>query len=299
MDFLCRAVVVYRSDAEVSELDVLLRGAVGASDSESEDGSLPLIAMRKAYYNLMSSSEVLPVAGVRFRDRYGLRDFYHLGRYFARRRVDCGHFPSFVAAVERNFSGLPREDFDTILLEFTKQFCDFEAKGTQPDRMLDVTAMAKLAVPGVRRPVLDVLRDSLSDVIVDETQLNDSIVRYQLLLDETADDSGVRLLFQCGVVPRDSTVVIDLSSFADDTNDVFRSMVISRIKHYMAQPVTVLLMHTASLHGSLYDLLNQHFSSLVVDNKPTFYANVAIGSYSKPCLVRNNFCHPAAILSVC
>ena len=59
------------------------------------------------------------------------------------------------------------------------------------------------------------------------------------------------------------------------------------------QGQTVILMNTEEIHGSFYDLFNQHFRKISSKGKQGFkyhfYANVAIGSYSQPCKVDPNF----------
>jgi hypothetical protein len=83
----------------------------------------------------------------------------------------------------------------------------------------------------------------------------------------------------CGVwcaADRKQTKVYQLSAFVDDDNDVVRSMLISNIKQAMAAGSTVLLMHTAPIHGSLYDLLNQHFTEINRRGEIVHYANIAL-----------------------
>lgn len=234
----------------------------------------------------MSHTEPLEPGGTVFRERYGLRDLYNLGRYFCRK--NCAFPPSdeeLLRALERNFNGVPRGEFKVIVSAFFRAVV--RASGVNP-AVVDAQARTKLLACH-HRSVIDVLREALADVAVDERKMNETMVRYQLLLDDTADDSAARLLFQCGVLDRARTIVYDLSDFPGDQNDVVRSLLVSNIKHAMAAGQTVLLMHTAPIHGSLYDLLNQHFSSMQRDDTVTFYANVAVGSYSQPCPVRACF----------
>ena len=62
------------------------------------------------------------------------------------------------------------------------------------------------------------------------------------------------------------------------------------IKHSASQGHTVLLSQTDAIHECFYDLFNQRF--VCIENSAhgkQFYANVAIGSYVKPCQVHPNF----------
>lgn len=68
---------------------------------------------------------------------------------------------------------------------------------------------------------------------------------------------------------------------------------VAAIKHSASQGHTVLLSQTDNIHECFYDLFNQRFTCIedLIDGKPVkrFYANVAIGSYIKPCLVHPHF----------
>ena len=184
-------------------------------------------------------------------------------------------------SLERNFHGVTPEEFEAIAVSF---FTELE-RVAHGDADVDARGRARLSSLKFRS-VIDVLREALVDNKTDAERMNETIVRYQLLLDESEDDSAARLLFQCGILDRSQTVVYDLSDFPDDRNDVVRSTLISNIKHAMMKGKTVFLMHTAPIHGSLYDLLNQHFTRMEKREEIVYYANVAVGSYSRPCQVR-------------
>jgi hypothetical protein len=217
----------------------------------------------------MCSKEPLIDGGIVFRERYGLRDFYNVGRYFVRRKITFP--PSDIAlmnALERNFNGASKQEFQIIASKFFDEVSDRN----------------HATIPACRS-VVRVLHESIFELDIDAMRMNETIVRYQLVLDETEDDSAARLLFQCGILDRSQTIVYDLSDFPDDRNDVVRSTMISNIKHAMMKGKTVFLMHTAPIHGSLYDLLNQHFTRMEKRDGVVYYANVAVGSYSRPCQV--------------
>ena len=49
---------------------------------------------------------------------------------------------------------------------------------------------------------------------------------------------------------------------------------------------------TNNIHESFYDLFNQRFRRIYVDNSdqdPRCYANIAIGAHSKPCRIHKDF----------
>lgn len=269
---LFSAVVLFRPAADETELRLLLGGALGL-DPETSHTHHAVIALTRAYHSLMSLSRPpLSPGGIVFRDRFGLRDFYNFGRFFTRKRKPYDAPVPLLMALERNFNGVSKAEFDVIVDEF----------------MSSMVAEGQFApihdLP--YRSVIAVLYEALQDRSINPMKMNETIVRYQLVLDDTVDDSAARLLFQSGILDQSKTIVYDLSHFPDDQNDVVRSTMISNIKRAMNTGKTLFLMHTAQIHGSLYDLLNQHFSHIEKeDGSVAFFANVAVGSYSKPCQV--------------
>ena len=282
-----RAVVLFRPAADRIELGLLLAGSLNRSPSEATT-SVAIMAFRDAYARLMEQKSPLSShtdVGIVFRDRYGLRDFYNFGRYFTRPGKSFPPSPAeLLHAIERNFNGMSLEDFKVVAKKF---FAEWEsANGSEAPEAAAEQVIDKLHI----RSVVEVLREALSDHNVDEKRMNETIVRYTLVLDETADDSAARLMFQCGILDRTKTIVYNLSNFPADQNDVVKSTLISNIKHAMLEGKTLFLMHTAPIHGSLYDLLNQHFTPMQKrDGSIAYYANVAIGSYSRPCQVHKDF----------
>lgn len=84
---VCRAVVLFRPAADDSELRLLLSGSLGKKEeAEKYAESEPAVgSLTRAYSSLMHPKRgpLIP-GGTVFRKRYGLRDFYNFGRYFAR-----------------------------------------------------------------------------------------------------------------------------------------------------------------------------------------------------------------------
>ena len=69
---------------------------------------------------------------------------------------------------------------------------------------------------------------------------------------------------------------------------------VSKITNAASSGATVLMMQTDDIHESFYDLFNQHFRKIKVgtqkgEKQTHFFANVAIGSHSKPCRVNHEF----------
>ena len=74
------------------------------------------------------------------------------------------------------------------------------------------------------------------------------------------------------------------------TSCQFQVNAIRAILLSVAEGHTVLLYQTDEIHESFYNLFNQNFRSIDDPEQGTrYFANVAIGPYTKPCLVHPNF----------
>ena len=75
----------------------------------------------------------------------------------------------------------------------------------------------------------------LQDVAADGSRLNETIVRFKLLIDGTADDSGLRLLYALGLLEHSSYAVLDLAPYSSgEEQDIARSQIVSNIRTGMA-----------------------------------------------------------------
>jgi hypothetical protein len=96
--------------------------------------------------------------------------------------------------------------------------------------------------------------------VTDGARLNETIVRFKLVIDGTADDSGLRLLQYLGVLPLSRLSVLDLSQYPQATKDddaIARSQAVANVRVAMANGTPTALMYASAIHGSLYDVLNQ------------------------------------------
>ena len=69
-----------------------------------------------------------------------------------------------------------------------------------------------------------------------------------------------RVLFCCSGMPLVAPwalQVLDLTHFPEDDVAITRSQAVANVRAAMANGSTVALMYASSIHGSLYDLLNQ------------------------------------------
>eukprot|EP00727_Mastigamoeba_balamuthi_P001008 m51a1_g10904 hypothetical protein (3154) ;mRNA; f:41450-54937 len=138
----------------------------------------------------------------------------------------------------------------------------------------------------------DVLRESLSERVEEGEDPNTVPFRYAMLLDPTDSEASVSLLFDLRLLDRGAVTVVHAGAFANDNGAGARGEAILGIKKAMASGHTVVLVNADDNSvTSLYDVLNRHFDVLPSADRPgacECYANVAVGSFSRPCLV-----HPA------
>ena len=65
---------------------------------------------------------------------------------------------------------------------------------------------------------------------------------------------------------------------------------IAAIRHSVSEGHTVLMYQTDEIHENFYNLFNQNFHCIDdPEKKPWYFTNIAIGPYTKPCLVHPEF----------
>ncbi len=67
------------------------------------------------------------------------------------------------------------------------------------------------------------------------------------------------MLFSLGILDRAKTWIFQQSEFPAENTDIHHSQIISDIKLAMQEGKTILLINTPNIHGSFYDLFNQHY----------------------------------------
>jgi hypothetical protein len=98
-----------------------------------------------------------------------------------------------------------------------------------------------------------------------------------------------------GLLDHATTDVITLSDYSDDTSDLQRSQAVASIKAAAEAGRTVLLTNAAPIASSIFDLLNRHYLKTTKVDQASgkvivrYYANIAIGSYSRLCSVDPKF----------
>jgi hypothetical protein len=204
------------------------------------------------------------------------RDFVYLCRNL-RHQLDCAPGATLspvvlLKALRRNYNGIAPANFKKLAACFLKE-CDMVAatRGGEGESLLD------RACDGT---TLLSTKEALEDS--DEgADPNNSHFRHLLLLDRTESNSAVSLLFDHNLLRREQTEVISMSDFSLDDNDVKRSETAARIKSAVEHGKIIVLVNCSRVFSALYDLFNKHYSSM----GGRHYANIGLGSFSRPCMV--------------
>ncbi|CAE7766394.1 rnf213a [Symbiodinium sp. CCMP2592] len=101
----------------------------------------------------------------------------------------------------------------------------------------------------------------------------------------TKNNAALRLLFEGGLLNHSKAEVMFGSTFPNDLSDMFVAMNLQRIKSFMQQPISLVMVHCDSLYESLYDLLNQHYMEYAGQR----YVRIAHGSKAKQCPIHHLF----------
>lgn len=268
-----RAVNVLRLETDDEDLRTLalacLCSTMEKSNENAESFVLTVNRLCPAYAKVMMNSE--------FKNFFGLRDFIHFVHYIRRNSdMTTKVMPNvIVRALERNFNGVEKAQFRTVLEIF-------------------LTALAVVPSSGQesQRGVIAILSESLQDQSLADSFDSDSVeaeVRFKLLIDTGEDDSVLDLLFATGVLDEVTTCVFTCSDFSGDS-EAQKINLISDIRHAALEGKTVVLSMTEDVNESFYDLFNQSFKCVdCAEQGRLFFTSIAIGSHSKLCRVHPRF----------
>jgi len=229
----------------------LSKVARGIVDSRHLDNNLGLLA--KGYQTVYKNQNDW---GIR-EDFFGLRDLYALVKFINTRLKDQLDAPLLSAAVHRNFGGVPR-----CLNDILKSF--FSAVGMSEDAIHSPPYTS----------VLDKIKDNITD----------TSARNLMLLSE--NNASLHHLFDQKLLNlKDTEVIFGNPSANDMSDDTHIVMTIQKIKICMAEGRTVVLVNCEDLYNSLYDLFNMQYT----EYNGKRFVSLALGTYSKLCLVHQNF----------
>ncbi|CAF4322341.1 unnamed protein product [Rotaria sp. Silwood2] len=275
-----RMICIYRSLPSKEDQNILAYGCLGLQINNQQqrvnDRLKKIISgLCQGYRRLLSTQSIPQI--------YHDRDFIYMLRQLRfelttttdeqETRVDGITPLSLLHALEENFNGISKEKFEELLQIF------FQAvKEECPDFLL----------PNQRRNIPTILHQSMKLDSVRRRLYG----RYKLIIDESEDESAVRLLAQSGVLDLDPNkiVVFRMSDFPDDVNNELRNVeILSTIKLCMETGKTILMINTGRIHGSLYDVFNQNFSIMATGDNRKIWSKVAIGPKTIDVVVHEDF----------
>ena len=275
-----RMICVYRSLPSEEDQQILAYGCLGLKiddEKHAVDQRLQSIisGLCHGYRRILKSAEIPPI--------YHDRDFIYMLREL---RFDVSSIiddqqasihgitpASLLQALEDNFNGIDKVQFELLVDTF------FQAVREQ---------CSDFRTPTDRRDVPTILRQSMK---LDSLRRR-LYGRYKLVIDESDDESAVRLLSQSAVLDLDpsKTAVFRMSDFPDDVNNELRNVeILSTIKLCMETGKTILMVNTGRIHGSLYDVFNQNFSIMATGDNRKIFSKVAIGPKTIDVVVHEDF----------
>lgn len=111
------------------------------------------------------------------------------------------------------------------------------------------------------------------------------LIAYSLLQIISDDKAALQILLQEGVISVNNSEIIFGSNFPRDMSEEVTLENINRIKACMEIGRPVVLLHQEALYESLYDLLNQSYTSFGNKN----FCRIAVGPQSSKCEVHADF----------
>ncbi|XP_067665929.1 uncharacterized protein [Haliotis asinina] len=268
-----RAVHLSRPDMAVKELHTTAVSIAEFSSEANKSKSIDstrysdlstgvdcvLEALAYAYFEYIQNQNI--------RNFHGLRDFYSLVKFISRETESQSSglkntFQVVLKGLLRNFGGLESE-IKFVIQTFNKHL----KRMTKQEQPLDLT---------------DESFPSLLQLI--EDNIKDTSARHLMLI--TRGDSSLGVVEDLLRMNKRSYITILGSCFDEDQTDHYSYRVLSKIILCMEQGITLILKDLGSIYGSLYDMLNQNYTT--VGSKKN--CRIALGAYSNPlCQVADSF----------
>ncbi len=228
-----------------------------------------------SYENVVSKK----VLGI---DMYHQRDFVFFLRAFSG-YLDLGDWSIEKAlshALERNLNASNPQDFEALRKSFASKI--------NTELLSSIDAFRLNSFPPARPP-LECLKEAILARVGPNEDPNTAALRYVLVIDPTGTDSCVRHLLDAHVLDPENTTVVRVSDFADDTTELSRSRLVGQVKMAMALGKTTAMQNVGPLETHFYDVFNRHFQVVFGETGVKHFANIAIGSFTRLCLVDPRF----------
>lgn len=277
-----RCVSLLRSDPDKEELNSICKGVMfdfRAQSCEQDHVSIDkkIVSVDEFSASLCKSYISLKKKFDWFESFFGMRDFIYFLKSLKQNSSNSGRTLVtstilIMRAFERNFSGIDGKRFLDLSFRFLNQICGVRIE--------------KENVLKMRRHPVSLINEALS--LCDQPS-GEFQERYKLIIDESDDDSIMRLLNMSGCLSLSAKHSLFKLSCMPDNCAMEKLNLISGVKFAALQGVVAVLSQTDSINESFYDLFNLHFRSLSRGGQVYNYANIAVGSTSTPCLIHDNF----------
>ncbi len=215
---------------------------------------------------------------------YHQRDFVFFLRAFvdaARNQVSPSNALSH--ALRRNLNAYTPKAFSLLHSSFVNLINSKLVEAGMKDKFL-------FDCPRETVPIVSILREAVAARVRVGEDPNTAALRFVLVIDPSGTDCAVRHMFDVDILSRNSTTVCRVSDFSGDVSEIARSRTVGEIKSAMAAGGTVVLQNAAPIHSHFYDVFNRHFKVVQgSDGSSQHFANISIGSFSRPCVVNPNF----------
>ncbi|KAG2388617.1 hypothetical protein C9374_000056 [Naegleria lovaniensis] len=284
-----RAIQIIQPSLSFDDLQALCKGVLMLDDNDansySRNGKI-ITALCKSFQQV---NEVLqsPIvqrepeanqtsANIASCGIFHMRDFVFFLRML-RRNAGGGDLFSpnnIYYSLQRNLNGVFNQDFEAICNLFF----------TNIRRELGTNDF-KIYIPSTKK-YMQVVEDSITDRlnIQQGEDPNQSHFRYTMIIDPSESQSSIELLFKAGKL-KQKTKVVYISDFKEDSNDLSLSQEISEVKQAMEEGACVILVNSAAINSSFYDVFNRHFTTI----NDRYFANVSIRGTTHPCLINPQF----------
>ena len=209
---------------------------------------------------------------------FGLRDFIYFLKAMRRKSLMKDMLmiitlDGLIRAFERNFSGIDREKLNDIATCFLEPI----VQGISAD---SVNIPSHLSHP------MDIVQEAVTEI----SNGLQGKSRFKMIIDESEDDSIMRLLNIDGVLDLSKKSSLFKLSGMPEGAEVEKSRLVSGVKYCALQGNTAVLSQTEPVNESFYDLFNQNFRSLINrDGEIALFANIAVGGISRRSLIRPSF----------
>ncbi len=237
--------------------------AINSVDYAGKSFEIDLISQRlcQSYQDLMKYNDE------KLDTFFGLRDFIYFLKYLRKKStIDVRTMTltpqNIFHGIERNFNGTNPQHLKAVASCFLSNLSDLQD--------------TKLELPLMMRQPFEVISDALH-----ASEMKSGFGRYSLLIDETGDDSIMRLLVSEKLIDTSAKSLFMLSNMPEQ-QELERINLVSGVKYAALKGTKVVMSQTDSLNESFYDLFNQNFRKVTLkDGDVGLFANIAIGGVSR------------------